>query len=216
MIEHIITSTVLILFILILSAVVENRINPCIKYALWLLVAVKLLVPLSALENNINIMNLMRHSENVNVQLIFDGNAAEKNIVAADNSFYMNGGKEVTADKTISSRTIWAARLSGVWLCGVILCAGLFLWSNIWFRIDLNRRRRLSGKYKDRLPIYEADGIGIPCLFGTFRPAIYLEKDYGLSEQQRYVLEHEYTHFRLGDINLYNIFQSFFKISPVQ
>lgn len=202
MIEHVITSTVLILFILIISAVLENRINPCIKYALWLLVAVKLLVPLSAFENSINIMNLMRRTDNV--QYIFVDNAVEKNADKTDNILDIDAEEKVTADNVISPATTSAVNLStilnSIWICGMVLCAGVFLWSNIRFHIHLNQKRQLAGKYKNRLPIYEADGIGMPCLFGTFRPAIYLEKDYDLSEQQRiYVLEHEYTHFRHGD-----------------
>lgn len=204
MIEHIITSTVLIICILLISAILENRINPCIKYALWLLVAVKLLIPLSAFENNINIMNLVRQTDNANIQYIFVDNATEKNADKADNISDINEEEEVTTDNTTLSGAVADVSLSAIlkyiWICGMVLCAGTFLWSNIRFRIGLNRRRQLAGKYKNRLPIYETDGIGMPCLFGVFRPAIYLEKDYGLSEQQRgYILEHEYTHFRHGD-----------------
>ena len=51
-----------------------------------------------------------------------------------------------------------------------------------------------------RLPVYLADGLPSPCLFGLFRPAIYLTEDAVRDEAVlRHVLVHEETHFRHGD-----------------
>lgn len=57
MIEQIITSSILIVAVLILTGLLERSVNPCVKYALWLLVAVKLLVPLPEFESNFSVMN---------------------------------------------------------------------------------------------------------------------------------------------------------------
>lgn len=58
MIEQMITSSALIIIIAMLSQCMEKRIDPCIKYAIWLLVAIKLLLPMPGLESPIHIMNV--------------------------------------------------------------------------------------------------------------------------------------------------------------
>lgn len=57
--DQIITSTVLLIVMIGISAFFEKRMNPCIKYALWLIAAVKLLVPVPEFENAMNILNVV-------------------------------------------------------------------------------------------------------------------------------------------------------------
>ena len=59
MINHIITSSIVIIFVLILSVVFEKRISPCIKYALWLMVVLKLLLPIPDFESKYHILNFL-------------------------------------------------------------------------------------------------------------------------------------------------------------
>lgn len=63
MIEHIVTSSTLIIMLLSLSALLEKKINPCLKYALWLLAALKLLVPLPQFPSPVSILNVVQKIE---------------------------------------------------------------------------------------------------------------------------------------------------------
>ena len=63
MIEHFITSTVLILCILLIRMLFGNQMSQRLKYGLWLLVAVKLLVPLPLYETDYSIMNVVQFVE---------------------------------------------------------------------------------------------------------------------------------------------------------
>ena len=74
MIEQIITSSILIIAILGISFLIEKRINPCIKYGLWLLVAIKLLVPLPEFESVISVMNAANKIEERSVRYFFVDN----------------------------------------------------------------------------------------------------------------------------------------------
>ncbi|MCH5250599.1 MAG: peptidoglycan DD-metalloendopeptidase family protein [Lachnospiraceae bacterium] len=56
--EIFITSSVLILAILLIRTVVKGRLNPCVQYALWLLVVVRLLLPVPLWNSRFSIMNL--------------------------------------------------------------------------------------------------------------------------------------------------------------
>lgn len=64
MIEHIITSSVLIIGILFLRMILGNRMSQRLKYSLWLLAAIKLLVPLPMYETNISVLNIVQFAEN--------------------------------------------------------------------------------------------------------------------------------------------------------
>ena len=64
MIEHLITSTALILCILLIRMLFGNRMSQRLKYGLWSLVAVKLLVPLPLYETDFSIMNVVQFVEN--------------------------------------------------------------------------------------------------------------------------------------------------------
>ncbi|MCI8801203.1 MAG: hypothetical protein HFH88_15535 [Lachnospiraceae bacterium] len=57
--EWIISSTVLIIFVLIIRYLFRNRFAMRVRYALWLVVALRLLVPVSFLESSFSVMNLV-------------------------------------------------------------------------------------------------------------------------------------------------------------
>ena len=61
MIEQLVTSSTLILILLVLSVLLEKKINPCLKYALWLLAVIKLLVPLPQFPSHISIINVVQN-----------------------------------------------------------------------------------------------------------------------------------------------------------
>lgn len=63
MIAHIITSSVLIIGIIVLRAIFGKQMSQRGKYALWLFVAIKLLIPLPMYESNISIMNVVKFVE---------------------------------------------------------------------------------------------------------------------------------------------------------
>ncbi len=58
---HTITSSVVILFVYIISHIFEKKISPCIKYALWLLVVIKLLLPIPDFESKYHILNFVEN-----------------------------------------------------------------------------------------------------------------------------------------------------------
>jgi len=57
-----------------------------------------------------------------------------------------------------------------------------------------------KGRGKTNLSVYLADGITSSCLYGVVRPSIYLNRK-GMGEQEeRYCIEHEYSHYLQGDM----------------
>lgn len=74
----------------------------------------------------------------------------------------------------------------------------------IWFAaVNLRMHRKLRASRRPvevencSLPVYVSDRVDTPCLFGLFRPAIYLTEDCLEDESTlRYAIVHEQTHYR--------------------
>lgn len=74
----------------------------------------------------------------------------------------------------------------------------------IWFAaVNLRMHRKLRASRRPlevencSLPVYVSDQVDTPCLFGLFRPAIYLTEDCLEDESTlRYAIVHEQTHYR--------------------
>ncbi len=89
-------------------------------------------------------------------------------------------------------KAIWftAAAAMGLWFFGV----------NIAFGISLRRNRR-ELDINAPLEVYAAKNISSPCLFGLFRPAVYVNERAAENEASlRFVIAHEYCHYRHGDM----------------
>lgn len=231
MIEQIITSSVLILGVCLVRFLSGKRISFCVRYALWLLVAVKLLVPLPGLESKCNIMNVVLYleeslSEHRTEESAFlsaagrrQAGAGETN-PAAENvgmgpmgeteavSFYYREGvtRPVYGDDGSGSlegaqHSVRLWKVAGVlWLAGVLALCVAFLWCNLCFRGKVIKSRQLKGRYR-KVEIYSISEKISPCLYGVFRPAVYIPQelaDIG-TEKMRYILAHEYTHYRHWD-----------------
>lgn len=96
----------------------------------------------------------------------------------------------------------WTDFLICVW---VIVSGSIFLWlllSNVCLMRELERNRTFYGKW-GRLSIYSVSGINTPCLYGFFRPVIYIPEillQYGVEEEELYqMITHEYVHYCHGD-----------------
>ncbi|MCH5255598.1 MAG: hypothetical protein J1F41_11785, partial [Lachnospiraceae bacterium] len=201
MIEQVITSSILIVAILLISFLMEKKINPCLKYAVWLLVAIKLLIPLPEFQSTISVMNVANQIDEKGVRYLFVDNEIEE--------ISQTPGKTPTYSQ-IENRENTGNRIQQkleitdvcyfVWIAGMLICAGIFVWSNLRFLRKIRNSRVSIGRYKNKLNVYAAAGITSPCLFGLSNPAIYLQENRELSQEQReYVLAHEYIHYKHGD-----------------
>ena len=97
----------------------------------------------------------------------------------------------------------------GIWLTGAILLGTVLFINNLAFfaRLKKNRTEFVqksygSGrKYAGKLPVYRTAEVDSPCLFGLFRPAIYLPQEWDrYCEYEEYILIHEWIHYRHGDV----------------
>lgn len=119
MIEQFITSSILIASILAISFLMKKRLGPCIRYALWLLAAVKLLAPIPEFESPLSVMNAAGRIEERDVQYLFADSTIEEN---HDNG-YDSGKekKEETVNRSLFKKTDFAGTVYMIWIVGVLL-----------------------------------------------------------------------------------------------
>lgn len=196
MIEVVITSSVLIAALLLLRRLLRGRINPRLQYALWLLAALRLLIPFSVPAPT----SIMNTSGAAVVQQVITKTAS---VAAPEGPVSPDMVSAPAAPSGISSAGEQAAQINWlkiIWVGGAALTGIYFAAANLLFSIRLKRSSTPLDITECRLPVRIAEDLPSPCLFGLFRPTIYLTPQAANDpEMLRHVITHEYCHYRQGD-----------------
>lgn len=213
MTELLVTSSVLIVVVALLRRVLGGKISQRVQYALWLLVAIRLLVPVSLVSSPVSVMNAVEPvAETIRLAPTERPPAADAGQIqaaAGANPAGQAGGVTGPAQHQASSAAQMQPTEPGVdlgsvlrwvWLGGVAVVGGWFLLSNLVFRRRLVRAARPLAGPECPLPVYVSAGAPSPCLSGLVRPGIYLTPDCPTDGPGlRHILAHELTHRRQGD-----------------
>ena len=216
--EILLTSSVLILALLLLRLLFRKTISRQVQYALWGLVALRLLVPVSlpAMEHNV-----LTAAEPVTARITAPAlyvTPYRETIVSAppgvfqtpapyqsfrvdttteDSTVTFTDGKNVTHSIEYKNQIPLTPVLKAVWHAGMTIMAAWFLLANLRFMLRLRRSRRPYPVENCPYPVYLTAELPSPCLFGLFHPAVYLTPAAVESpETLRHVLIHETTHAR--------------------
>lgn len=200
------TSCLLIAVVLLLRFALGRKISARLRYALWLMVLVRLLIPAQIIPVPAAVLPTASWEEvSLSDPTSGDGRVlnqeAEEGAGEAPLSDTSPSGTGGEAGSTEITRPVPPSQgLPLAWAVGSSVALLIFLFSNLSFARRLRRVRRPMENVERRLPVYLADGLPSPCLFGLLRPAIYLTEDAVKDKAVlRHVLVHEETHFRHGD-----------------
>lgn len=214
MTERLITSSVLILAVFLLRGLFRKNLSRRMQYALWGLVLVRLLVPVSLPAVDFSVLTAAKPVERTVTQTIAarpvyvpvgraplaehpsaPDIAPERTEIAEGESVWVVQTEDTAVQyKRLSAHTI----LGCVWLTGSGVAAVFLLAVNGRFWLRLRRSRKLCPVKGCALPVYLVEtGLSSPCLFGLFHPAVYLTPA-ALSSPERlgHILAHEATHAR--------------------
>ena len=206
-----VTSSILLAVFLLLRGTLFRKLSPRVRYALWGVVLLRLLVPfqIPSLSLPAAAADLAPELSTISERPIFPNTILIRPInpsvsldeedqadlphsastIESNLSEYYHFGGPTLSDGV---QVVWAAG------AGVVLLAVLA--ANLWFAQKLRRSRRPLPTAGCPLPVYEADGLPSPCLCGVLRPAIYLTPEAAEDGTVRiHVLSHELTHFRHRD-----------------
>lgn len=214
--QWIVSSSVLILVVIALRYVLRGKLSLRMQYALWLLVLVRLLVPVSFGASDLSVMNAVperaptvqqgtdrqdiigeRNDAPANAGTV--GIPAQSMSEAAPPDLVQNVTTATVTAPTVE-KTDWARIAKTVWLAGAAALGLVFLAVNLRFGKKLRRSRERVEETDACLPVYESGETDTPCLFGVAKPSIYVTPDTRTeAETLRYALAHEQTHYRHGD-----------------
>lgn len=228
-------SSLLVLMILGIRKIFMGKIRYAGIYALWLVVLIRFLIPINFISTpfsvgtvisgivstqtstNLSKENLQQVAGNeVGISNPVSGIAEEgtelaKTKEAQDSSTLFSLGSDVAQKGNVQGQMeAENGNRSLFFLCGwLFISAVLLMWfiiSNVSLMRTLKRNRILYAK-RDKIEIYAVSCIKNPCLYGFFRPVIYLPKKLVLgdeearadSEEIEQMITHEYVHYRHAD-----------------
>lgn len=194
--EILITSSVLILAITALRFIFREKISRRLQYALWALVLLRLLCPVSLPATRMSVLSgTQALEESIAMQQNLDGN-----IVLPQGPESPLPDIPAAEAPAVEAGADWGKLLHRLWLGGAAVMALWFLGVNLHLARVLRKNRREYAVEDFPLSVYLTDKVVSPCLFGLFRPAVYLtEKAVEAGESRRHVLTHELCHYRHKD-----------------
>ena len=217
--EILLTSSVLILALLALRQLFRRTVSRRMQYALWLLVLVRLLVPVNVgtLAHNVlsaaaPVQAVVEERLDTPVLYVQDGTERRpaqllpgKESQGEPLSPPSDAAQSAPADEyytvTPTYRTVTLSEaLTYVWYAGMAGVGAWFLFTNLRFARALRKARTPYRVEGCRYPVYLVSALPSPCLFGVLRPTVYLnEKALQSPDALRFVLAHEQTHARHFD-----------------
>lgn len=219
--EIIVTSAVLILFILLIRRIFRGKVSGRLLYALWLLAVLRLMIPISA-QIDLGPFAQLQPTELVR-QVEENGGILEERmeepIQMTINStnplfrFLMNWEADGPTSVFIAGRVGFSRIdiLWSIWKVGVVVVAVWMVVVNFLFFHRLRRERKeftlpeeltkLVSRKAKKIRVYTADHLASPCLYGfPGWEAVYLTADVAAdADKLRHVLVHELVHKKHGD-----------------
>jgi len=222
LLEWVCTAVFLILVVLGLRAALGRRISAGLRYALWAVVLLRLLVPVQLFTSPIAgtwVVTEKRMEHSVTKAPSAPSAPGDAPVLGGQHVPALEVGQggepgflnppivpnapeppEAPVPPAAPDLTRLSPWLGWTWLAGAGVAALVLLLSNLRFYGRLRRARtRLEGT-DCPLAVYAAPGLPSPCLFGLLRPAVYVTPETAAdSAMFRHVLAHEYTHYKHGD-----------------
>ena len=197
--EMIVTSSVLIAVVIFLRILLKGKISSRLQYAVWLVVAVRLLLLFPLLPSRVSVMN-STHSATVKFEeKIFEpsSNTTDQNIKIYAST---DPEKDTITPKKLAPSFPIETFMKIIWYCGIGLTAALFLTANLIFYRKLRKNRVVFSTEFTTRTVYLSESVSTPCVFGIIKPSIYITEQAVADESAlRCILAHEEAHLRQGD-----------------
>ncbi|MEA4896451.1 MAG: M56 family metallopeptidase [Oscillospiraceae bacterium] len=207
MTELIITSSVLILVVIVLRHLLKGKISLRLQYALWALVLLRLLVPVTLFESPISVMSAVQAAKYAREASVASSPTPTLSSAYGDmgaENAVIHGAAEQSVINSVTDEYHhvfrWGLLAQWAWYIGIGIVGMTLFLSNLSFGKKLKKNRKAYETDDCKLPVYIVDALASPCLFGFFHPSIYITPEVAGDEiKLRHVLAHELTHYRHGD-----------------
>ena len=213
--EIMISSTVMILLVMLFRVIFRGKVRHCLIYAMWLFVALRLLVPVNIGTFSFGVSGMMNqvqnHTENTKEIETDKMQEGSLNTLVLHKNTTTNSKMTVLEEKETPAQIsaqekmqeAWKAYKDKIWLAGTGSILLVVLVANIFYVHKLKKNRKSFDKFREgKLPVYVTESVQVPCLYGVFKTTIYLPAqrlDQLTEEQVKWIICHEECHYRQGD-----------------
>lgn len=201
--------------------ILRGKISLRLQYALWVLVLVRLLIPISFGSTSFSAMSVVEKTGIYASAEEYLSKAEGSQIAINDNNLTLQGSEnpengalkevqeysEQNRNKNLHNdlyKDTHSNKLSKtlniIWLSVASAVVIFFVITNLRFSRRIRKACNSLEVIGSELPVYMTDTIETPCLFGLFRPAIYVTPETAKNKTiLRHAVEHEMSHYRHGD-----------------
>lgn len=188
-----VSSAAVILVALALTPLTEKRWSAGGRRVLWLILAVRLLIPF-----NISLPKAPIKVEPVERVVVFRTDAPLPVAVMTE-AERSEAAKAETGPANYAPLFSLGDLLTALWLVGAAAFM-LFHLVSYWIFLARVRSRLTYGGEYDGLPYYRCSAVDGPIMVGFFRPRVLLPEAETPPDELEMVLAHERTHLRRGDL----------------
>lgn len=209
--------SVLIIAVAFIQFVVGKRLGPNWRFALWMIVLIRLLLP-TAPESRFSVFNARSWFDKqmatapATPQVL----VSDRPNLSPEERLLFDVGANQRDTFVPQDRFNWSGMLAIAWAAGVICLGGRLIMGSLWLRwrirqINPSPCPRLAEGWEEstkemavrRLPVMITDVVRSPALFGVFRPKLLMPRE--LSEslthaELRHVFLHEMAHLKRRDL----------------
>ncbi|NMA68893.1 MAG: hypothetical protein GX958_05695, partial [Desulfitobacterium sp.] len=184
------TASYVILFVILIRLLLKKA-PKVISYALWAVVAFRLLIPFS-FESIFSLIPRNTNATPIPHDIIYQQSPQINSGIAVVDSLVSQSLPAPTVGASANPLQIYVEIGGYIWVLGIIALLVYSLVSVLILKGQLKRAQLLEGN------IYEAENLQTPFVLGLIRPKIYLPT--GLNPTERsYILLHEQTHIQRKD-----------------
>ena len=209
----VIPASVMIAALLAMRFVLRGKISLRLQYALWAVVLVRLLVPGSLFTSQFSTDPVAEKLDLPGTiqQVYFSANEDQYEVQydihyrgqlhrqEAQNQpvDFVALEREAADFAHLSLELDMKREFFNLWLMGMAVMTAVIVTCNVHLACQLRKRRWSLDIPESLLPVYVTEAVPTPCVFGFFRPVIYLTPEVAKDPLVRtHVLEHELTHYR--------------------
>lgn len=184
------TASYVILFVILVRLLLKKA-PKVISYALWGVVAFRLIIPFS-FESMFSLMPQNTNPVPIPHDIIYQQSPQINSGIEVVDSFVSQSLPAPTIGASVNPLQIFVVIAAYIWVFCII---ALLIYSLVSILI---LKRRLKSAQLVEKDIFEAKNLKTPFVLGLFRPKIYIPS--GLSEEEKsYIILHEQTHIRRFD-----------------
>lgn len=223
------SGSILALILFMGKPLLKDKVSKTFSYYIWLLVLLRLIVPISA---PVNVTNTLLHFEQSSLSDVLPGQTGSSVVNSTDQNAGLSTAasgtqtkssqdgdvadtqKSAETQQTFSLRRFIQGNLLWLWLAGAVVSFG---WFSIAYAIYLRRiRHSYTALRDDDLSVFEhlrgkmhvrivcSSHVTTPMCIGFLRPVIVLPQiacvRNGMEQELKDILRHELTHCRRKDI----------------